>query len=133
MSLADRLLEAIFLLADLTDWSVRLFLGLLWLHGVWCILNNALGKVDMFVALLISSLLILVGRLYVPGHSLSWAGTYEAFTHIWVGIVGTLTVVYWGSNLAWGCLISLSILTAFETFMFIAGVKTGKFSLWKAE
>jgi hypothetical protein len=25
----------------------------------------------------------------VPGHALSWAGTYEAFAHIWVGVMLT--------------------------------------------
>ncbi len=31
------------------------------------------------------SLLVAIGRFYVPGHDLSWPGTYEAMAHIWVG------------------------------------------------
>lgn len=31
------------------------------------------------------SLLVGIGRFFVPGHGLSWPGTYEAMAHIWVG------------------------------------------------
>lgn len=26
-----------------------------------------------------------VGRFFIPGHELSWAGSYEALAHLWVG------------------------------------------------
>lgn len=35
----------------------------------------------------VSCLLVIGGRFLIPGHGLSWAGTYEAVVHIWVGIV----------------------------------------------
>ncbi len=38
-----------------------------------------------------------VGRFLVPGHDLSPAGFYEAFSHIWVGIAGLL----WVQNARW--------------------------------
>jgi hypothetical protein len=36
------------------------------------------------------SVLVGLGRLTVPGHDLSYAGTYEALAHIWVGVLFTL-------------------------------------------
>lgn len=30
---------------------------------------------------------VAVGRWFVPGHGLSWPGTYEALAHIWAGIM----------------------------------------------
>jgi len=40
------------------------------------------------------SVLAALGRFFVPGHGLSWAGTYEAFAHIIVGFL--FGVVYYG-------------------------------------
>ncbi len=42
--------------------------------------------------LLIGTALMVVGRFLIPGHNLSWAGTYEAFAHIWTGVL--LTVAF---------------------------------------
>jgi len=81
--------------------------------------------------LIVTFLLIGVGRLMITGHGLSLAGSYEAFAHIWVGVVGTISVLYWGSTVGWTCFISLIILSMFETFMFLYGVKTGKFKMIK--
>lgn len=61
-----------------------------------------------------SSLLVLVGRFLVPGHDLSWAGSYEAIAHIWVGVMLTLS---WRRN--WFALASLVALTMVETVMFL--------------
>ncbi len=36
---------------------------------------------------IVVSILVAVGRFFIPGHDLSWAGTYEAFAHIWVGML----------------------------------------------
>lgn len=35
--------------------------------------------------IIVVSVLVGLGRFLIPGHNLSWAGTYEAFAHIWVG------------------------------------------------
>lgn len=32
------------------------------------------------------------GRFLVPGHALSWPGTYEAFAHLWIG---TMCGAWW--------------------------------------
>lgn len=37
--------------------------------------------------LLVGAAFTLIGRFYVPGHGLSWPGTYEALVHIWIGYV----------------------------------------------
>ncbi len=37
------------------------------------------------VVLVSVSLLIGIGRFTVPGHGLSWPGSYEALAHLWVG------------------------------------------------
>jgi hypothetical protein len=42
--------------------------------------------------LLIGTALMVGGRFLIPGHDLSWAGTYEAVAHIWVGVL--LTVAF---------------------------------------
>jgi hypothetical protein len=44
----------------------------------------------MAAFIFISTILVIVGRATVPGHGLTWAGTYEAFAHIWVGFVFAL-------------------------------------------
>lgn len=67
----------------------------------------------------------------VPGHGLSWAGTYEAFAHIWVGVVGTLAVLWWGTEAGWWCAAALLSLSLFEAAMFAHGVRTGKFKVLK--
>lgn len=44
------------------------------------------------VAVFLGSVVIAIGRFLVPGHGLSWSGTYEAFAHLWVGFLfGVLT------------------------------------------
>jgi len=61
------------------------------------------------------------GRYMVPGHSLSWAGTYEAFAHIWVGILITMGIYEWDRYPAHRCQIawlSLFVITAIEVFLF---------------
>ncbi|CAN5156651.1 hypothetical protein BH10PLA2_BH10PLA2_23410 [soil metagenome] len=37
------------------------------------------------VAISVLSALVTVGRFFIPGHDLSWPGTYEAIAHMWVG------------------------------------------------
>lgn len=44
----------------------------------------------MATFIFISTVLVIIGRAAVPGHDITWAGTYEAFTHIWVGFIFAL-------------------------------------------
>ena len=82
-------------------------------------------------AILAVSLIIGVGRFFVPGHDLSLAGTYEALAHIWVGVLLVLCCQWRGPeamtaareriwlypSVAIG---SLTVLTAIEVVMFMA-------------
>jgi len=52
----------------------------------------------------------------IHGHALSWAGTYEAFAHIWIGFLLALWIFekeY--RRFAW---VSFAAITAIETVMF---------------
>lgn len=72
---------------------------------------------DLLVSAIIvlGSILIGVGRFYIPGHDLSLAGTYEAFAHIFVGFL-IAQCFYSERQLAITCLV---ILTVLETVMFL--------------
>lgn len=79
----------------------------------------------------LSGLVVGAGRFLVPGHDLSGPGTYEAFAHIWVGV---LLVLCFPSRL-WDqpqlpgqspwlsvqrtALVWLVLLTGLETVMFL--------------
>jgi hypothetical protein len=69
--------------------------------------------------IVIGSFIIGAGRYAIPGHDLSLAGTYEAFAHIWVGVLITLGFVKTPTVdvrvLSW---VSLGVITALETFKF---------------
>lgn len=69
-----------------------------------------------FVALLVTSILIGAARFTVPGHSLSYAGSYEAVAHIWVGAL--IVFCFWRQTRtsAIGC---LAAITTLETAMFL--------------
>jgi hypothetical protein len=76
------------------------------------------------IFLLLVSVLIFAGRFFVPGHDVSWAGTYEAFAHIWVGVL--LATIWWkfkrpekGWEYSRVAFYALVILTIFETVMFL--------------
>jgi hypothetical protein len=79
------------------------------------------------VFIVIGSLVVGFGRLFVPGHELSLPGTYEAFAHIWVGIllaVGLIKVLDLAEEVKNNTFItvtwlSLVAITAFEVYMFI--------------
>jgi len=44
----------------------------------------------MATFIFISTVLVIIGRGAIPGHELTWAGTYEAFAHMWVGFMFAL-------------------------------------------
>jgi hypothetical protein len=62
------------------------------------------------------SIVVALGRFTIPGHGLSYAGTYEAFAHIWVGALIMLCF-----DARWRPLapIALGVITALETVMFL--------------
>lgn len=59
--------------------------------------------------LFVGSVLVAAGRFTVPGHGLTYAGSYEAFAHIWVGV---LLVLSFQRN--WYALAMLVVLTVIE-------------------
>jgi hypothetical protein len=65
--------------------------------------------------LLLISCLVGFGRFLVPGHDASWPGTYEAFAHIWVGVL-----LAWSFQKRRRAIVSLVALSALETLMFVA-------------
>jgi hypothetical protein len=72
------------------------------------------------VALIIAiSLVIIAGRATVPGHALSYDGSYEALAHIWAGVL---------IGLAWECalrvpaLVVLGVISVVELAAFIARI-----------
>jgi len=69
---------------------------------------------DLFILLI--SIAIGLGRFTIPGHALSYAGTYEAFAHIWVGVLVMLSF-----DARWRPLapVALGVITALEAFMFL--------------
>jgi hypothetical protein len=69
------------------------------------------------IYLIIISVLFGLGRFFIQGHDLSWPGTYEAFVHIWVGIL----LVFCFSKVKevrWTSILSLTIITVLEVIMF---------------
>jgi hypothetical protein len=86
-------------------------------------------------AVIIITIVVVLGRLTVPGHELSWAGTYRALAHIWVGILMVLCIYperhgpgvglpeHWRDvpvlRLRVVAALCLLLSTAFETFMFL--------------
>lgn len=59
-------------------------------------------------------------RFYIPGHNLSWPGTYEAMAHIWVGIL--LTIICCNKFQPKDRIVSgilLTLITVLETVMFL--------------
>jgi hypothetical protein len=69
------------------------------------------------IYLIIISVLFGLGRFFIQGHDVSWPGTYEAFAHIWVGIL----LVFCFSKVKevrWISILSLTIITVLEAVMF---------------
>lgn len=73
-------------------------------------------KVQLIIA---SAVLVSVGRFTVPGHGLSWPGSYEAFAHIWIGVMATTTYFCWRKPAGWASLIALVLTSTLETVMFL--------------
>lgn len=67
-------------------------------------------------SLLLISVMVGVGRFAVPGHNASLPGTYEAFAHIWCGVL--LAVVFLKPGARWLSLSLLIAITALETYKF---------------
>ena len=60
--------------------------------------------------ILIGSVLVAGGRFTVPGHGVSWPGSYEAVAHIWVGVLICLGFTGNHKKEAWGFLVLISVL-----------------------
>lgn len=71
----------------------------------------------MIIVLL--SILVALGRFFVPGHDLSWPGTYEAFAHIWVGYLLCLSIRDRKRAKGRLALASLIVINVFELVMFL--------------
>lgn len=83
-----------------------------------------------FIAIIVGTALVSLGRFLVPGHALTWAGSYEALAHIWVGVLVAVgltptpdgTDAFTAYDLfrnrvaAWSCLTAATVL---ETVMFL--------------
>jgi hypothetical protein len=68
----------------------------------------------MTLFLILLGLLIGVGRFFVPGHGLSFAGTYEAFAHIGVGVLLVLAFQREHRKTALWCLIAIIAIEIFK-------------------
>lgn len=79
----------------------------------------------LVIGLVLSTMAVILGRLLVPGHGMSLAGSYEAMAHIWCGLV--LALAIWppeGNRLlrVWA-IIALSLASAVETALFLTRAK----------
>jgi hypothetical protein len=70
----------------------------------------------MSVFLVIISIIVGLGRFTIPGHALSYAGSYEAFAHIFVGALLVLCFQERARWIAVGC---LAVITSLEIVMFM--------------
>ncbi len=72
------------------------------------------------LTIILCALLVGAGRLTVSGHDLSWAGSYEAFSHILVGALLVVTFCpRFDNGQRWTAGLSLAAITALETVMFL--------------
>jgi hypothetical protein len=69
--------------------------------------------------IVVTAVLISIGRFTVPGHGLSWPGSYEALAHIWIGVMVAVTYYRWRSPTGWAALTALVATSALETVMFL--------------
>lgn len=61
------------------------------------------------------SIVIALGRFTVPGHTLSYAGSYEAIAHIWVGML----LVWCNAQPRWVAIGCVCGITALEVVIFV--------------
>lgn len=72
--------------------------------------------------LLLSTLAVIAGRLFIPGHDLSLVGSYEAAAHIWCGWIVTVAYYRRGTEIAWAAILLFFLATVFEVAMFMVRV-----------
>jgi hypothetical protein len=70
----------------------------------------------MIYLILVTALIVAAGRFTIPGHGLSYAGTYEALAHIWVGAMIVLAFDERYRAMAIAALLATTVL---ETVMFL--------------
>jgi len=66
--------------------------------------------------IVVGSVLVAGGRFTVPGHAVSWPGSYEAMAHIWVGVLLCLGFTGDHKKQAW---IALGLTSVLELAMAI--------------
>lgn len=69
------------------------------------------------VVVFLGSVAVAVGRFLVPGHGLSWPGSYEAFAHLWVGFL--FGVLAFRPVDRWFVAAVLFAITVLETVLFL--------------
>jgi hypothetical protein len=70
----------------------------------------------MIYFIIVTALVVVAGRFTIPGHGLSYAGTYEALAHIWVGAMIVLAFDERYRVMALAALLGTTVL---ETVMFL--------------
>jgi hypothetical protein len=65
----------------------------------------------------IGSVLVAGGRFTVPGHGVSWPGSYEAVAHIWVGVLLCLGFTGDHKKQAW---LALGLISLLEVVMAVS-------------
>jgi hypothetical protein len=70
----------------------------------------------MIYFIIVTALVVAAGRFTIPGHGLSYAGTYEALAHIWVG---AMIVLVFDERYRVMALAALLATTVIETVMFL--------------
>jgi hypothetical protein len=68
---------------------------------------------------IVLSLLTAIGRFFIPGHNLTWPGTYEAFAHIWVGYLIAIIIFFWNDMRGKVAALCLAFITVLEIIMFL--------------
>ena len=63
------------------------------------------------------SVLVAGGRFAVPGHGVSWPGSYEAVAHIWVGVLLCLGFTGDHKKQAW---LALGLISVLEVVMAVS-------------
>jgi hypothetical protein len=78
--------------------------------------------------LIIVSVLCAAGRLVIPGHKLSWPGTYEAMAHVWVGFLLAVAISpryrTFSPKVRWLAVWMLVALTVTEVVLFVLEKKS---------
>jgi hypothetical protein len=73
---------------------------------------------NISICLIAISIVVAIGRFTVPGHGLSYPGTYEAFAHIFVGFL--FAVAWLRKDLRWLAIMLVTAISLLELIAFLA-------------